>query len=149
MHRLHVILLLNPYFMSNSTRYILMLEDDSDDRYLTQHMLEELGIDISIRFLSNSEELFGYLQQHPAPMLMLIDYNAKPDNGLVVLQKLKMNSNYKKIPVVLLSDTKMRSFIDESYHFGACTYIQKPRSLAETRIKIETFFKYWLDVAEV
>lgn len=74
---------------------ILMLEDDKDDRYITQSILTELGFDIPIQFLSSSEELFRYLDEHPLPAMILLEYNSTPDNGIEVLKKLRRTSTIK------------------------------------------------------
>jgi CheY-like chemotaxis protein len=82
-----------------------MLEEDGDDSYITQETLKEIGIDISIQFLSNSSDFFNFLSNSIRPALILIDYNSNPDNGLDVLRQLKSNASYSTIPVVILSDS--------------------------------------------
>ena len=130
-------------------KYIAMLEDDKDDRYITQETLNELGIPLPVRFFNRSNELFSYLEQAERPALFLIDYNVTPDNGLQVLRKLKAHSYFNDIPVVILSDSDNPKDKKQCYAEGASSFIRKPVSHAATHNKIATFFKYWMEVAEV
>ena len=130
-------------------RIVLMLEGDSDDRYITKDALSQLGIDIDIRFYSGSKELFTALSELQRPSLLLVDYNSEPDNGIEVLKKLKGDYRYSEIPVVILSDSDLPRYKDECYRNGASSFIKKPDSVATTNKKIAAFFSYWFDVVEV
>ncbi len=126
-----------------------MLEDDSDDRYLVREVLADLGIDVPVRFFTESHELFEFLGRAEKPSLILVDYNAVPDNGIEVLKKLKNDESYREIPVAILSDSDLAKYRGECYALGASTFIKKPDTLEATKEKIGTFFKYWFEVAEV
>jgi len=128
---------------------IFMLEDDKDEHYLTKQTMEEIGIDASIQFFSKARDLFHHLPTADSPSLILIDNNIAPEGGIEVLKQLKANDLYKTIPVVILSDNNLERYSKEAYLHGASSYIMKPLNMADTRKKIETFFKYWLEVAEV
>jgi two-component system, response regulator len=130
-------------------KLIAMLEDDSDDRYLTGETLKNLDLDIQVRFFSSSDELFQFLGQHTKPSLILLDYNSTPENAKQVLQKIKSDAGLRDIPVVILSDTDRDIYRSECYALGAASFIKKPANIKETNDKIVTFFKYWLDVVEV
>lgn len=130
-------------------RFVLMLEGDGDDRYITQQTLSELSIDIPIKFLSASIEFFNFLSQSDKPALILVDYNSVPENGLEVLKKLKSDAMFSDIPVVILSDSDHPKYKNECYKFGASSFIKKPDSVEGTNKKIAAFFNYWFDVVEV
>lgn len=129
-------------------KLILMLEDDRDDRYITQKAIAELGLDIQINFFSNSNDFINSVIA-TQPSLLLIDYNSTPDNGLQVLKKIKELRLANHIPVIILSDSSSAKYKAECYAFGASSFIKKPQTVESTANKIETFFKYWLTVAEV
>ena len=48
--------------MRPDKRYILMLEDDSDDRHITQTFFADLNDSIALKFLSDPDELLPYLE---------------------------------------------------------------------------------------
>ena len=124
-----------------------MLEDDSDDRYLTREVLDDLDFDLTIDFFSNSNDLFAGLQ-NTKPDLILVDYNSTPQNGIEVLRKLKASDNLRSVPVVVLSDSSLPKYKTECYTEGASGFVIKPSSMEETKKKINLFFTYWTEVAE-
>lgn len=130
-------------------RFVLMLEADSDDRYITEQTLSELNIDIPVKFLNNSVEFFDSLSSEDKPVLILVDYNSVPDTGIEVLKKLKSNSNYSDIPVVILSDSDHPKYKNQCYRNGASSFIKKPDTAEATNRKIASFFNYWFNVVEV
>ena len=75
--------------------------------------------------------------------------HATPDNGIEMLKKLKSNDIYQEIPVVILSDNNFSHYRSKCYQLGAASFIKKPETHQATQQKIETFFKYWFEVAEV
>lgn len=130
-------------------RFILMLEEDSDDRYITQETLSGLNINIPIKFFSDSADFFRFLFTSEKPVLILVDYNSNPDNGIEVLKKLKSSPNFNDIPVVILSDSHLPRYKNECYKQGASSFIKKPDTAEATKKKIASFFNYWFDVVEV
>jgi CheY-like chemotaxis protein len=130
-------------------KLILMLEDDSDDRYITESAVADLGLDVEIKFFSDSNQFLKSISTTDQPSLLLIDYNSVPENGLEVLKKIKKLQPINGVPIVILSDSATDKYRNECYAHGASSFIKKPQTVAGTANKIETFFKYWLDVAEV
>jgi CheY-like chemotaxis protein len=133
--------------MSSNEQYVLMLEDDADDRYITEATLSELGYNIPIKFLAYDRELITYLTQSEEPSLILIDYN--PVTGADTLRHLKTHPDFNHIPVVVLSEVASANHVRQCYQLGANSFIKKPDTADRTRNKIETFFKYWFEVAEL
>jgi CheY-like chemotaxis protein len=130
-------------------KLILMLEDDSDDRYITESAIADLGLDIEINFFSDSNQFLKSVSTTDKPSLLLIDYNSVPENGLEVLKKIKSLQQINSVPIVILSDSVTEKYRNECYAYGASSFIRKPQTVEDTAKKIETFFKYWLNVAEV
>ena len=133
----------------NQDPQILMLEDDPDDRFITEHTIKELDLDIKITFVQNSKDLFDYLEQNPAPTLILMDYNSAPENAIQIIGKIKSENRYRSIPLIVLGESTSSKFVSECYSKGANSFIQKPSTLAGTREKIKSFFNYWLSTAEI
>ena len=133
--------------MPSNERYVLMLEDDADDRYITETTIKELGYDIHVSFLSHGRELINYLASSDQPALILVDYN--PVTGSDILRQLKTHPDFNHIPVVVLSEVDSPNHVRQCYQLGANSFIKKPDTADMTRKKIETFFKYWFEVAEI
>ncbi len=126
-----------------------MLEEDPDDRQMTESALADLGFDVAVKYLKYSTELFEALKAEEKPALILIDYNSTPSSAPEILKELRSNKEHKYIPTVVLGEGLSEKFIKECYELGANSYITKPSSSKGTNDKIETFFKYWLNVAEM
>ncbi len=130
------------------TSSIYMLEDDNDDRLLTRDILDELKMDVNIRFFSSSNELLNQIAVEK-PALVMVDYNSNPQNGIQVLKHLKSSAETSYMPVVILTESKSGNLRKECYQAGASSVIVKPSDMLQTREKIQTFFSYWLNVVEV
>ena len=140
--------------MNPGKRYIiLMLEDDHDDRHITETFFSERGYDIDVRFLDESDRIVNYLEdaaiEGALPDLILLDLNLPRKNGYEVLKELKAHLQFHLIPIVIISGTAYPGEIKECYRLGANSFIQKPFSDELTQKKIETFVKYWFSVAEL
>jgi CheY-like chemotaxis protein len=133
--------------MPSNHQYVLMLEDDTDDRYITESTLRELGYDIDVKFLAHGRELIKYLNHSEEPSLILLDYN--PVTGSDTLRQLKTHPDFNHIPVVVLSEVASPNHVRQCYQLGANTFIKKPDTAGLTMYKIQTFFRYWFEVAEI
>ncbi|RYY89127.1 MAG: response regulator [Chitinophagaceae bacterium] len=127
--------------------YILMLGHDQDDQHLTISILEELNMDLPLRFVPGSARLYAALEEQE-PMLVLLDFNVKPETGLEILEQIRSRAEWRHILLVLLGDSRDAHFIRRVYAAGANSYVVKPTSLEATRRVIGGFFSYWLQVAE-
>ena len=125
-----------------------MLENDSDDRYITQSTLKELNIGIHVRYEYYSQALTDLLKPDP-PAVILIAYNTAPTNGLEIVNEFRTKAHFKYIPIVLLIEDLRKADIRRYYEAGVSTVIKKPSNEKDTREKIDTFFKYWFEVAEL
>ena len=128
-------------------KYILMLENDNDDRYITQSTLRELNIFVPVRYEFYSPSLTSLLNEVPA--LILVAYNAVTADRLDIIEQFKSKNEYKKVPFVFLVEDISKEEIIKYYEAGANTVIKKPSRDSDTRRKIEVFFKYWFEVAEL
>lgn len=129
--------------------YVLMLQTDPDDRYITESTMDEMSNNIPVQFISSIEDLDKTIVTFGQPVVILVNDQGAAQAGPSLVKKLKSNPVYSHIPIVILGEVTTSQYIQQCYRAGANTFIIKPSSLAETRKKIQTFFSYWFDVAEV
>ena len=134
--------------------YILMLEDDSEDRYLTESTFKEIGYNVRLEFLTHGAEVMKHLNQcendrGAVPDIILLDKNVPTGSGIEVLKELKSHPRYKTIPVVMISGSAFPNEVAESYRLGVNSYILKPSTYQQTIKKIGTFFTYWFETVEL
>ena len=140
--------------MKKNGQYILMLEDDIDDRFTTQSFFDEQGYDIGLRFLTQSDEVIPFLENcckltETLPGLIILDKNVPASGGVDVLRKIRSHKRYSHIPVVIVSGSAYPAEVEESYRLGASSYICKPFSDELTRKKIDACVRYWFEIVEL
>jgi CheY-like chemotaxis protein len=142
-----------PRLLIMKSLFILIAEDDSDDRFLMQKALEETGKDIKIEFVENGVELLDSLNKTRTadngnyPGFILLDLNMPKMDGREVLKTIKTDDEFKKIPVVIFSTTKNQLEVKRCYDLGANTYIVKPVNFDLLVETIHDIHKYWLKTA--
>src|SRR5258708_1243477 len=63
---------------------------------------------------------------HPFPDLVLLDLKLPSISGFEVLQWIRDQPDFQRLPVVILSASSEPKNIDEAYRFGANAYLAKP-----------------------
>jgi len=129
--------------------YVLMLQTDAEDRFITESTMSEMEYAISMKFLDDIDKLDEYVAQEGLPSLILLNDSGSILQKSQLLRQLKGNPAYGHIPLVVLGEKTTDDYIRQCYRAGASSYITKPSSVKETKKKIGTFFSYWFDVAEV
>ncbi|MGC3989173.1 MAG: response regulator [Chthoniobacteraceae bacterium] len=137
---------------------ILMADDDTDDRRLTQEALDESRLLNDLRFVENGEELLDYLRHQgkysapataPRPGIILLDLNMPRMDGRAALQEIKKDPELCKIPVVILTTSQADQDIYSSYDLGVNSYIVKPVTFESLVDVLQTMEKYWFEIVEL
>ena len=130
-------------------KYVLMLENDADDRYITQSTLAEMGLNVPVRYEYYSDSLVDAIGEKNVPGLIVLAYNTSPDVGFGIIQNFRNNPAYRHVPVIVLIEELQPDLKRRYYIAGANTVIKKPSSVEQTNKKIKVFFEYWFGVAEL
>lgn len=136
--------------------FILIAEDDADDRFLLQAAFEENGFTDKLCFVENGVEVIDYLQgispdtsDKKYPRFILLDLNMPKKDGREVLKELKQNPHFKKIPVVIFSTTNNEQEMRRCYELGANSYITKPNSFESLLKTVAALRSYWMHTSSV
>src|SRR3954470_3125791 len=137
--------------------FILIAEDDADDRFLFKTALEEKGYKDRIEFVENGIELWKFLEeieqkevrQRVYPSFILLDLNMPKKDGREVLREIKQHPEFKKIPVVVFTTTNSENEVKRCYELGANTYVVKPVSFDSLLKVVEEIRMYWQNAAPV
>lgn len=131
--------------------FILIAEDDADDRFLLQTAFEENGYRDRLHFVENGVEVLDYLSNitqsggiGKMPNFILLDLNMPKKDGREVLKELKSNADYKKIPVIIFSTTNNEQEMRRCYELGANSYITKPNSFENLIKTVAVLRSYWI-----
>jgi CheY-like chemotaxis protein len=144
-------------YKSGDKLFILIAEDDADDRFLFKTALEEKGYKDRIEFVENGIELLKFLEeiekkevrQRIYPSFILLDLNMPKKDGREVLREIKQHPEFKKIPVVVFTTTNSENEVKRCYELGANTYVVKPVSFDSLLKVVEEIRMYWQNAAPV
>lgn len=136
--------------------YILIAEDDADDRFLLQAAFEENGFMDKLHFVENGVEVLEYLDKifkqktnQNYPRFILLDLNMPKKDGREVLRELKQHPELKKLPVVIFSTTNNEHEMRRCYELGANSYITKPNSFENLLKTVAALRSYWAHTASI
>jgi CheY-like chemotaxis protein len=135
--------------------FILIAEDDADDRFLLQTVFDEKGYAEKIEFVENGIELLKFLNQRENmkekdrgyPVFIMLDLNMPKKDGREVLSEIKQHAIFKKIPVIIFTTTKNENEIKRCYELGANTYVVKPVSFEALVKVVDEIRSYWIETA--
>jgi CheY-like chemotaxis protein len=85
----------------DDTSTILVVEDDKQSRELIQRQMGQLNI--KTHEAHNGREAIHWLSTNPMPSLILLDLMMPEMDGFLVLQHLRANPVWQKIPVVVVT----------------------------------------------
>ncbi len=135
--------------MRDQDPYILIGEDDADDRFLLQTAFDEVRPDSQLAFVENGVELLDFLVEKAKaaaalPVFVLLDLNMPKKDGREVLRELKAHPTLQRIPVIMFSTTNNEHEIRRCYELGANSYITKPDSFGGLQDIVRALCGYWL-----
>lgn len=118
--------------MIGNVPYILIAEDDEDDRMLLTSAFEESKVSEKIIFVSNGAEVLEHFQkiefenQDLYPSLLILDMNMPKVNGKQVLTELNVKSYFNQFNTVMFSTTSCENEINNCIELGISKYFVKP-----------------------
>src|SRR6266478_5203752 len=133
---------------------ILLAEDNETDALLLKRAFEKAEVDTSLMVVRDGQEAVCYLrgekqfanrQEHPYPMLLLLDLKMPLMDGLDVLSWLKGQPGLKRLLVVVLTSSNLQADIDRAYDLGANSYLVKPTGFDRMVNMIQRFEAYWTE----
>ncbi len=137
---------------------LLIVDDDEDDCLMIKNALEECNVIIKTQFLHNGEELLNYLHKRgkysqlstdSLPCLIFLDLNMPKKDGREALKEIKSNSLFRRIPIVIMTTSKSREDIFQTYDIGVNSFITKPSSYKLLVEYIMAIKKYWLQIVNL
>ncbi|MCB0335188.1 MAG: response regulator, partial [Bdellovibrionales bacterium] len=109
--------------MTDKKYQILVVEDDEDARAALVVMLE--GMNFAVQDYESGKAALADIANHSFD-LALLDIMMPEMNGYELLEKIKLEEKYKKLPIIMVTAKDTDSEILEGYQYGADYYITKP-----------------------
>ena len=136
-----------------STQTILVVEDSDEQFAAVLRAFKKSAIVNPVKRCTDGDEALDYLfrvgrfadEDGRPPAVILLDLNLPGTDGRDVLQRIKMDPELRKIPVVVLTTSSSPGDIQHCYGGGASSYIIKPIRFDEFLKKIRALKEYWFE----
>jgi two-component system, chemotaxis family, response regulator Rcp1 len=135
--------------------HILLVEDNEGDIILTQEALTDAKIKNKVSVARDGEEAINNLNKAAndggteLPDLILLDINLPKIDGKEVLQYIKGNPAFKKIPVVMLTTSSSELDIVDAYNHHANCFITKPVDLNKFFEVVKMIEDFWITIVKL
>ncbi len=132
-----------------STFHLLIVDDNPADVSLVEEALKVSAYAGSCQSVGDGVEAMAYLSrrgsfaQAPKPDLVLLDLNLPKRDGLTVLAAMKAGPEWRRIPVVIFSTSRLGRDVARSYELGANCYVSKPGNLSEYFAAVKAIEQFW------
>ena len=133
---------------------ILIVDDDENDIFFVKRAFTEINIHCAFQVLKNGQEVVDYLsghgpyanrEQHPLPMMILMDLKMPIMDGFQVLAWLRGRAGIKVIPTIVFSSSDLPTDITRAYELGANSFMTKSVTYDGLLLKLQTLSQYWLE----
>ena len=135
---------------------IILIEDNPFDAELTLRALENKGLARKVKVFTDGVQALDYLFRdaecrpsatngsHCYPKVIFLDLKLPKVDGLEVLRKLREEPRTRTLPVVVFTSSNESHDINDSYRFGANSYIRKPVDYNQFSEAVRLIGQYWL-----
>ena len=113
---------------------ILIVDDEASIIVPLQFLMEQNGYEVMVAF--SGEEAMETIAQTP-PDLILLDIMLPVIDGFEVCQRVRENTDWQQIPIILLTAMGSETNVAKGLALGANAYITKPFSNADVIRKVK------------
>lgn len=133
---------------------VLIAEDSALDRHIISEAIAEAGLDVTVRFADDGQDLLDYLHRRgahagdecasPWPAVVLLDINMPKMNGHEAMRAIRADPKLCDLPVVALSTSDSPKQIALAYASGVNSFLTKPARFEDFVTLMRLFGGYWL-----
>ena len=142
--------------MNPKARMILFVEDDSKDADLALAALVKYNSASRVEFVRDGEEALDYLHCHGKfktrssgpPAVVVIDLKMPKMDGLELVKRIRAETQFKSIPIVVFSSSRAESDLTECYQNGVNAYVVKPLGFHEFMDAVKGLANFWASINE-
>jgi len=128
---------------------ILLVEDSPGECELFRLALTQTGLDVALYTKHDADAAFHFLEHRlhisPLPSLVLLDLNLYGHTGCDFLKRIRADSRFALIAVVVFTTSDDSADLARCYASGANGYVVKPGTFIELVQCANDICRYWLD----
>jgi two-component system response regulator len=144
--------------MNDTTKVILLVEDNPDDEALTLRALRRSHLVNPIAVARDGVEALDFVfargahadrAGEPLPTLVVLDLKLPRLDGLGVLRAIRADPRTRFMPVVILTSSQEERDLLSGYELGANSYVRKPVDFNEFVEAAKVLGIYWLMINQL
>jgi chemotaxis family two-component system response regulator Rcp1 len=134
---------------------ILLVEDSPDDAEMTIDALRDGRLRNRIKHVEDGMEAMAFLRREgkyasaPRPDLILLDLHMPRMNGRDVLAEVKKDPELRRIPVVMMTQSKDEQDILAAYNLHVNCYVTKPVDMDQFIGVVKSIEQFWFSVVKL
>jgi len=134
---------------------ILLVEDSPDDAEMTIDALRDGRLWNRITHVEDGIEAMAFLRRQgayasaPRPDLILLDLHMPRMNGREVLAEVKADPELRRIPVVMMTQSKDEMDILAAYNLHVNCYVTKPVDIDQFIGAVKAIEHFWFSVVRL
>ncbi len=142
---------MKPVLLLLSNRY-------RDDQALATRAFSEAAPDRRLVFVRSVEELNAYLEHSgsfsgasasPRPGIIVLDVSLSEPEGQEALRTIKSNPEYRRLPVLVLSNARKDEEVFDTYDAGVNAFIDRPATYDEWYRLANGINGFWYKIARL
>ena len=124
--------------MENEMIFILLADDDADDRLFFKEAMEEINSDTVVSFVNDGSQLMYFLNQPGIrlPDILFLDLNMPVKSGMDCLKEIRDNDRFKDLLIVVYSTSGSDHDVQQAFAHGANVYIKKPNNFVDLKASL-------------
>lgn len=121
--------------MQEDYTYVVLADDDEDDRLFFTEAFDELKITTRVHTYKDGVELMDALNTTEAalPNILFLDLNMPKKSGFECLVELKKDKKFDNIAIAIYSTSASEEDIENTFVNGANIYIKKPNDFNDLK----------------
>lgn len=136
---------------------VLLIEDDPNDAVLFRRALRKANVATPVTVVEDGEAAIRWLKtkaestsagESDWPGIILLDLKMPRRSGLEVLEWLRRQPAWLRVPVIVFTSSRESEDIARAYALGANSYLVKPVAFDALKEMIRTMHHYWMDLNE-
>ena len=135
---------------------ILLAEDNERDVELTLAALDEHNLANEVVVAHDGAEALDYLyargkfsgHANGLPVVVLLDLKMPKVDGLEVLRQMRRDTEFKHVPVVMLTSSREEQDLVHSYELGVNAYVVKPVDFQKFVDSVKEIGMFWAIINE-
>ncbi|GAB3551622.1 response regulator [Spirosoma fluminis] len=131
-----------------TNKVIYIVDDSTDYLFLLQQLFTRFITQYSVRFFASGEALYDCLRtESERPAFIIMDLNMPAGlSGYDTLVRLKQQTDWKQVPVVMMSNMVSDYDLKLCYQAGASSFLRKPVGMIAMQAIMGSVCHFWVDL---